>query len=113
RPGGPAPAAPEARMAATPAGPVPTRAAAAALPRITRTYTYQRGRMMYFVILFADPGHSAACFGFVGLNGSDLPGQHYLLSSPSKGIVETNSITYPLDQACGTGYAYMSDIKAW
>jgi hypothetical protein len=36
-----------------------------------------------------------------------------LFSSPSKGIVETNSITYPLDQACGTAYAYVSNIKAW
>ncbi len=113
RPGEPARSAPEARMAATPAGLVPTRAAAAPLPRITRTYSYQRGRMVYFVIVFSDPGHSAAGFGFAGANGSDWPRQHYSFSSPSKGIVETNSITYPLDQACGTGYAYMSDIKAW
>jgi len=101
-------------MAAKPAGLVPTRAPEPPPPpRITGTLTYQHGRMMYFVILFSDPGHIASGFGFVGTNGSDWPRQRHAFSSPGEGIVEANSIAYPLDQACGTGLEYASDVKAW
>jgi eukaryotic-like serine/threonine-protein kinase len=101
------------KMAARPAGLVPARVSAAPAPRITSTLTYQQGRMVFFVILFSDPGHNAAGFGFVGTNGSDWREQSYSFSSPPDGIVEANSVSYPLDQACGTGLAYESDIKAW
>jgi protein kinase-like protein len=122
RPGEPALSPQHARMAAgpadlvptrAPAAPLPTRVLAAPVPRIIGTYTYQHGQMMYFRIVFSDPGHIAAGFGFVGTNGSDWRRQHYPFSAPGKGIVEPNSIAYPLNQGCGTGLEYASDIKAW
>jgi hypothetical protein len=100
-------------MAPKPAGLAPTRAPDAPLPRITRTTMYQRGRMMYFVILYSDPGGIAAGFGFEGANGSGWPRKSYAFSSPGDGIVEANSIAYPLDQSCGTGLEYTSDVRAW
>ena len=103
----------EARMAAKPAGLVPKRAPSAQPPRITGSYTYQAGAMVYFVISYTDPGHNAAGFGFVGVEGSDWARQHYSFSSPAEGIVEANSIAYPLNQGCGTGFEYTSTVKAW
>ena len=51
--------------------------------------------------------------GIVGANGSDWSRRHYTFSSPGDGIVEAGSIAYPLDQACGTGLEYASDVRAW
>ena len=68
---------------------------------------------MYFEIYFSDPGHNAAGFGFVGVQGSDWPRQSHSFSSPASGIVEEGSVIYPLNQECGTGLEYMSDVKAW
>jgi hypothetical protein len=113
RPGESALTPPDAGMAPKPAGLAPTRAPDAPLPRITRTTMYQRGRMMYFVILYSDPGGIAAGFGFEGANGSGWPRKSYAFSSPGDGIVEANSIAYPLDQSCGTGLEYTSDVRAW
>jgi hypothetical protein len=31
----------------------------------------------------------------------------------AQGIVEANSIAYPLNQGCGTGFEYTSTVKAW
>jgi hypothetical protein len=100
-----------AGMAARPAGPVPKPAPPA--PRITGTYTYQQGSRVFFEISYSDPGHSAAGFGFVGVQGSDLREQDYLFSNPASGIVAGNSIAYPLEQGCGTGLEYTSTVKAW
>lgn len=69
--------------------------------------------MVFFEIYYSDPGHKAAGFGFVGVNGSEWPRQHYSFSSPSSGIVEPGSVAYPLDQQCGTGLEYASYVKAW
>jgi eukaryotic-like serine/threonine-protein kinase len=102
-----------ARMAAKPAGLTPKRAASAPPPRIIRTYTYQQGAMVYFEISYSDPGHNAAGFGFVGVEGSLWPRQHYSFSNPAQGIVEPNSIAFPLNQGCGTGFEYTSTVKAW
>ena len=102
-----------AGMAAKPAGLAPKRVASAPPPRITGTYTYQQGAMVYFEISYSDPGHNAAGFGFVGVEGSDWPRQHYSFSSPAQGIVEPNSIAFPLNQGCGTGFEYTSTVKAW
>ena len=102
-----------ARMAAKPAGLAPKRVASAQPPRITGTYTYQQGAMVYFEISYSDPGHNAAGFGFVGVEGSLWPRQHYSFSSPAQGIVEPNSIAFPLNQGCGTGFEYTSTVKAW
>ena len=52
-------------------------------------------------------------FGFVGVEGSLWPRQHYSFSSPAQGIVEPNSIAFPLNQGCGTGFEYTSTVKAW
>jgi hypothetical protein len=102
-----------ARMAVRPARLAPTPAAPAPVPRITGTYTYQQGAMVYFEISYSDPGHRAAGFGFVGVQGSDWPKQHHSFSSPGDGIVAGSSIAYPLDQGCATGFEYTSTVKAW
>jgi hypothetical protein len=102
-----------ARIAAKQAGLVPKRVASAEPPRITGTYTYQQGAMVYFEISYSDPGHNAAGFGFVGVEGALWPKQHYSFSSPAQGIVEPNSIAFPLNQGCGTGFEYTSTVKAW
>ncbi len=69
--------------------------------------------MVYFGISYSDPGHDAAGFGFVGIEGSDWPVQNYPFSNPASGIVEADSIVYPLNQGCGTGLEYTSTVKAW
>ena len=102
-----------AGVAAKPAGLAPGRVSSAAPPHITGTFTYQQGAMVYFEISYADPGHNAAGFGFVGVEGSDWPEQHHSFSDPADGIVAGNSIAYPLNQGCGTGLEYTSDVKAW
>ena len=85
----------------------------AAPPRIIGTFTYQQNEMVYFEISYSDPGHQAVGFGFTGVDGSDWPTQYYSFSDPANGIVEANSISYPLNQGCGTGLEYTSDVKAW
>ena len=102
-----------AKMAARRADPPPRRAHAALAPRITGTFTYQQNEMVYFEISYSDPGHHAAGFGFVGVEGSDWPEQYHSFSNPAAGIVEANSIYYPLNQGCGTGLEYTSTVKAW
>jgi len=102
-----------AKMAVRPADPAPRRAHAAPAPRITGTFTYQQDEMVYFEISYSDPGHDAAGFGFVGVEGSDWPEQYHSFSNPAAGIVEANSIYYPLNQGCGTGLEYTSTVKAW
>jgi hypothetical protein len=69
--------------------------------------------MVYFEIYYSDPGRHAEGFGFVGVNGSDWPQQRYSFSNPASGIVEPGSVAFPLDQGCGTGLEYTSDVKAW
>jgi serine/threonine protein kinase len=102
-----------ARMAARPAGPVPKPVPSPPAPRITHTFTYQAGSRVFFVISYSDPGHNAAGFGFVGVQGSDWREHNYLFSNPAEGIVTGDSIAYPLDQGCGTGFEYTSTVKAW
>ena len=91
----------------------PLGAPAAPAPRITSTFTYQQGEMVYFELVYSDPGHNATGFGFVGVDGSDWPEQYHSFSNPADGIVETNSISYPLNQECGTGLEYFSTVRAW
>ena len=100
----------EAKMDTRPA---PARAPAASPPHITGTFTYQQGEVVFFEIFYSDPGRNAAGFGFVGIEGSDWPVQNYPFSNPASGIVETDSIIYPLNQGCGTGLEYTSTVKAW
>ena len=102
-----------AKIAVRQADPAPRRVPSAAPPHITGTFTYQQGQMVYFEIFYSDPGHKAAGFGFVGVKGSDWPEQQHSFSDPADGIVEANSISYPLNQGCGTGLEYTSTVKAW
>jgi hypothetical protein len=102
-----------ARMAARPVGPVPNPVPSPPAPRITHTFTYQLGSRVFFEIYYSDPGHNAAGFGFVGVQGSDLREQDYLFSNPADGIVAGNTIAYPLEQGCGTGLEYTSTVEAW
>jgi Protein kinase domain len=102
-----------AKIAVGQADPAPRRGPSAAPPHITGTFTYQQGEMVYFEISYSDPGRKAAGFGFVGVEGSDWPEQHHSFSDPADGIVEANSISYPLNQGCGTGFEYTSTVKAW
>ena len=101
------------KMAGTSAGLTPRHASSAPAPRITGTYTHQQGAMVVFEISYSDPGHDAAGFGFVGVQGSDWPRQQHSFSNPGAGIVEANSISYPLNQGCGTGFEYTSTVRAW
>jgi protein kinase-like protein len=98
-----------AGLAARPAGPVPSPPA----PRIIHAFTYQQGSRVYFDINYSDPGHNAAGFGFVGVQGTDLREQDYLFSNPADGIVAGNTIAYPLEQGCGTGQEFTSTVEAW
>ena len=82
-------------------------------PAITGTFTYQQGEMVYFEISYSDPGHNATGFGFVGVGGSDWPEQYHSFSNPGAGIVEANSISYPLNQGCGSGIEFTSTVRAW
>jgi hypothetical protein len=83
-------------------------------PKIIGTYTYQQGQMVYFEITYSDPGQDAAGFGFVGVQESDgMPRQVISFSSPGPGIVEANTIAYPLDQGCGSSVEYTSSVRAW
>ena len=102
-----------ARIAAKPARLPSKPVLPAPPPRITHTFTYQQGTRVYFEIYYSDPGHNAAGFGFVGVKGSDWRKQQYSFSSPADGIVTGNSIAFPLDQGCGTGFEYFSTVKAW
>ncbi len=102
----------EDNLAASPARRAP-RPPASSVPRITGTFTYQQGQMVYFEIYYSDPGQGAKGFGFVGVDGSDWPRQSYSFSDPADGIVEAGSVAYPLNQACGTGLEYTSSVKAW
>jgi serine/threonine protein kinase len=80
--------------------------------RITNTYTYQQGAIIYVRLYYANPGNAAG-FGFAGFNGSSLAQQTYSFASPGEAIVEPNSITYPFDQGCGTSKQSASYVKAW
>ena len=69
--------------------------------------------MVFFEISYSDPGHNATGFGFVGVEGSDWPEQYHSFSNPAAGIVEANSISYPLNQGCGSGIEFTSTVRAW
>jgi Protein kinase domain len=92
---------------------VVSRPAAGPPPHITSAFTYQEGQMMYFEIFYSDPGKDAEGFGFVGVDGSEWPERNYSFSSPGPGIVEAGSVAYPLNQACGTGLEYASNVEVW
>jgi serine/threonine protein kinase len=83
------------------------------VPQITSAGTYQQGQLVYFSIHYTDPGNNAEGFGFVGVNGSGWAEENHPFSSPSYGIVGTDSIAYPFNEACGTAQQSASYVKAW
>jgi eukaryotic-like serine/threonine-protein kinase len=83
------------------------------VPEITSVGTYTQGELVYFDIDYSDPGNDAEGFGFVGVNGSGWAEENHPFSSPSYGIVGTNSIAYPFNEACGTAQQYASYVQAW
>jgi hypothetical protein len=94
-------------------GVTPQPATSTPVPYITQVTTYTQGVFVYFKITYADPGHNAEGFGFVGVNGSGWAEESHPFSSPSYGIVGTNSIAYPFNQECGTAQQYDSYVEAW
>jgi serine/threonine protein kinase len=84
-----------------------------AVPQITSVQTYTSGVLVYFSIHYADPGHDAEGFGFVGVNGAGWAEEQHPFSSPSYGIVGTGSIAYPFNLGCGTAQARQSYVEAW
>jgi Peptidase A4 family len=93
--------------------PTTTPSPAPQTPTITSAGTYTQGELVYFDIHYADPGHDAEGFGFVGVNGSGWAEENHPFSSPSYGIVGPDSIAYPFNEACGTAQQYDSYVEAW
>lgn len=90
-----------------PAGKVPAR------PQITGVDAYQKGSLVYFSLSYADPGHDAKGFGFVGINGARWTLENHPFSSPSYGIVGHDRIDYPFNLGCGTAHQLNSYVEAW
>jgi hypothetical protein len=82
-------------------------------PQITGIYGYQKGSLVYFSLTYADPGHDAKGFGFVGIKGAGWAEENHPFSSPSYGIVGNDRIDYPFNLACGTPQQYKSWVEAW
>jgi eukaryotic-like serine/threonine-protein kinase len=100
----------------TPTSPTPTLTSAPppAVPQITSAQTYTNGVFVYFSIHYADPGHDAEGFGFVGVKGSGWAEEQHPFSSPSFGIVGPGSIAYPFNLGCGTeSQVSQSSVEAW
>jgi len=91
----------------------PSTPATRPVPQIASVGTYTQGALVYFDIHYTDPGHDAEGFGFVGVNGSRWAKENHPFSSPSYGIVGTDSIAYPFNEACGTAQQYASYVQAW
>jgi hypothetical protein len=83
------------------------------VPEITSVSTYTQGALVYFDIKYANPGNDAEGFGFVGVNGSGWAEENHPFTSPSYGIVGTDSIAYPFNEECGTAQQYDSYVQAW
>lgn len=84
------------------------------VPQITSVRTYTKGAEVYFDIQYADSGHDAEGFGFIGVNGSGWAEEQHSFSGPSYGIVGPDSIAYPFNLECGTtSQASQSYVEAW
>jgi serine/threonine-protein kinase len=103
----------------SPAGSTPSPSASAStpasppVPEITSVETYTQGVLVYFDIHYSDPGNDAKGFGFVGVNGAGWAEENHPFTSPSYGIVGTDSISYPFNEGCGTAQQYDSYVQAW
>ncbi|HEV3291756.1 MAG TPA: serine/threonine-protein kinase, partial [Streptosporangiaceae bacterium] len=87
--------------------------AASAAPEITSVRTYSQGVLVYFDIQYSDPGHDAEGFGFVGVKGARWAEENHPFTSPSYGIVGTDSISYPFNEGCGTAQHIDTYVQAW
>jgi serine/threonine-protein kinase len=103
---------PQPTPSTTHPAPSPT-SAAPTVPEITSVETYTQGGLVYFDIQYADPGNDAEGFGFVGVDGSGWAEENHPFTSPSYGIVGTDSIAYPFNEECGTAQQSASYVEAW
>jgi hypothetical protein len=69
--------------------------------------------LVYFDIHYTNPGNDAEGFGFVGVNGAGWGEENHPFTSPSYGIIGTDSISYPFNLGCGTSQQYASWVEAW
>jgi hypothetical protein len=83
------------------------------IPHINGIYGYQKSVLDYFSLTYADPGHDAKGFGFVGIKGAGWAEENHPFSSPSYGIVGKDRIDYPFNLGCGTSDEYKSYVEAW
>jgi len=82
-------------------------------PQINGIDGYQKGALAYFSISYANPGHDAKGFGFIGINGAGWALENHPFSSPSFGIAGHNRIDYPFNLACGAAQQFNSYVEAW
>jgi serine/threonine protein kinase len=83
------------------------------VPRIKSVGTYRKGVWVYFDVQYANPGHDAVGFGFMGVNGSRWVQETYPFSRPGRGIVGTDRVAYPLNLECGTAKPHKAEIETW
>jgi len=83
------------------------------VPVITGASTYTQGVFVYVSVTYSDPGNDAEGFGFVGVDGSGWAEENHPFSSPSYGIVGSDSIAYPFNSGCGTSQQYGSYVEVW
>ena len=91
----------------------PAGGSAAGKPAITGSSTYQQGSDVFFVVRYTDPGHNASGFGFTGANGSSLAEQDHTFIQPGDGLVTATTVSYPVDQQCGSAHPSTSSVKVW
>jgi eukaryotic-like serine/threonine-protein kinase len=103
---------PTASASATPS-PSPSTSPAPPVPQITSAGTYQDGELVYFDVVYADPGQDAQGFGFTGSDGNRWVEGTYPFSSPGRGIAGPDRIAYPLNLGCGTASQHKAEIEAW
>jgi serine/threonine protein kinase len=82
-------------------------------PAITGSSTYQDGSDVVFVVKYTNPGHDANGFGFTGADGSSLGEQDHLFTQPGDGTVTANTVSYPVDEQCGSAHVSTDSVKVW
>jgi serine/threonine protein kinase len=83
------------------------------VPSIKSVGTYRKGVWVYFDVQYANPGHDAVGFGFMGANGSRWVQETYPFSSPGRGIAGPDRVAYPLNLECGTAKPHKAEIETW
>ena len=85
-------------------------------PKIERVETFREGELVFFRLFFSDPNDEVKGFGFVGIKGSGWAKAEFPLSNPGpygRVSLEQRRIELPFNHACGTPFAYESDIEVW